>query len=116
MLSSCYHGGSANTTQDEERLIFSCFMTRGWLRQEENQYLAVPLEVAKTLPLRIQRLMGYAISEVRSGPSHDALARVVSDSMLTSPLQPMLGWVDFKDPLVVIDATNANRVAHKKPA
>ncbi|OAQ82524.1 phytanoyl- dioxygenase family protein [Purpureocillium lilacinum] len=92
MLSSCYHGGSANTTQDEERLIFSCFMTRGWLRQEENQYLAVPLEVAKTLPLRIQRLMGYAISE------------------------PMLGWVDFKDPLVVIDATNANRVAHKKPA
>ena len=92
MLSSCYHGGSANTTQDEERLIFSCFMTRGWLRQEENQYLAVPLEVAKTL------------------------ARVVSDSMLTYPLQPMLGWVDFKDPLVVIDATNANRVAHKKPA
>lgn len=33
MLSSCYHGGSANTTTDEERLIFSCFMTRGYLRQ-----------------------------------------------------------------------------------
>ncbi|KAJ6443236.1 phytanoyl- dioxygenase family protein [Purpureocillium lavendulum] len=90
MLSSCYHGGSANTTKDEERLVFSCFMTRGWLRQEENQYLAVPLEVAKRLPLRIQKLMGYATSE------------------------PMLGWVDFKDPLVVINPENAQRVAHKK--
>lgn len=64
MLSSCYHGGSANTTADEERLVFSCFMTRGWLRQEENQYLAVPLDVARDLPLRIQKLMGYATSEV----------------------------------------------------
>lgn len=64
MLSSCYHGGSANTTKDEERLVFSCFMTRGWLRQEENQYLAVPSETAKSLPLRIQKLMGYATSEV----------------------------------------------------
>lgn len=33
MLSSCYHGGSANTTQDEERLVYSCFMTKGYLRQ-----------------------------------------------------------------------------------
>ncbi|CAH0033150.1 unnamed protein product [Clonostachys rhizophaga] len=90
MLSSCYHGGSANRTEDEERLLFSCFMTRGWLRQEENQYLAVPLETAKKLPLRIQKLMGYATSD------------------------PMLGWVNFKDPLVVLDPRNAKRVAHKK--
>ncbi|KAH0848074.1 hypothetical protein AYO21_03565 [Fonsecaea monophora] len=34
MLSSCYHGGSANTTNDEERLLFSCFMTRGYLRYD----------------------------------------------------------------------------------
>ncbi|KAL2817062.1 hypothetical protein BDW59DRAFT_182334 [Aspergillus cavernicola] len=88
MLSSCYHGGSVNTTKDEERLLFSCFMTRGWLRQEENQYLAVPLEVAKTLPVRIQRLMGYVTSE------------------------PMLGWVDFKDPRSLLDPENAERVAH----
>lgn len=66
MLSSCYHGGSANTTTDEERLLFSCFMTRGYLRQEENQYLCVPPEVAKDLPVRIQKLLGYDISEVCS--------------------------------------------------
>lgn len=64
MLSSCYHGGSANTTKDEERLLFSCFMTRGYLRQEENQYIAVPVERAKQLPVRIQKLLGYTISEV----------------------------------------------------
>jgi ectoine hydroxylase-related dioxygenase (phytanoyl-CoA dioxygenase family) len=33
MLASCYHGGSSNTTADEERLVYSCFMTKGFLRQ-----------------------------------------------------------------------------------
>lgn len=33
MLASCYHGGSQNTTENEERLLYGCFMTRGWLRQ-----------------------------------------------------------------------------------
>ncbi|KAK0701344.1 hypothetical protein B0T21DRAFT_300532, partial [Apiosordaria backusii] len=33
MLSSCFHGGSANTTADQERLVYSCFMTKGYLRQ-----------------------------------------------------------------------------------
>ena len=30
-----------------------------WLRQEENQYLSVPHEVASTLPESLLRLMGY---------------------------------------------------------
>lgn len=33
MLSSCLHGGSANTTTDEERLVYCAFMTKGFLRQ-----------------------------------------------------------------------------------
>ena len=32
----------------------------GWLRQEENQYLSVPLEIARTLPDPLLRLIGYA--------------------------------------------------------
>ncbi|EME89570.1 uncharacterized protein MYCFIDRAFT_128824 [Pseudocercospora fijiensis CIRAD86] len=28
MFASCYHGGGSNTTEDEERLLYSCFMTR----------------------------------------------------------------------------------------
>jgi len=33
MLASCYHGGSANTTEDEERLVYGTFVTKGMLRQ-----------------------------------------------------------------------------------
>jgi ectoine hydroxylase-related dioxygenase (phytanoyl-CoA dioxygenase family) len=33
MLSSCYHGGSANTTTNEERLVFSAIAHKGYLRQ-----------------------------------------------------------------------------------
>ena len=31
-----------------------------WLRQEENQYLSTPAEIARTLPEPLLRLMGYA--------------------------------------------------------
>jgi len=34
----------------------------GWLRQEENQYLAVPPETARTLPENLQKLVGYQLS------------------------------------------------------
>jgi ectoine hydroxylase-related dioxygenase (phytanoyl-CoA dioxygenase family) len=33
---------------------------RAWLRQEENQYLSVPHEIARELPKDLLRLMGYA--------------------------------------------------------
>ena len=33
MFSSCYHAGSANMTTDQERLIYSCFAVKGYLRQ-----------------------------------------------------------------------------------
>ena len=36
MLASCFHGGSANVTKAEYRLVFGTFTTRSWLRQEEN--------------------------------------------------------------------------------
>lgn len=33
VLASCYHCGSANTTEDQEKLAYSCFMAKGYLRQ-----------------------------------------------------------------------------------
>ncbi|MDQ1465783.1 MAG: hypothetical protein QOH10_198 [Actinomycetota bacterium] len=56
---SVYHGGGANRS-DAVRVGMNVDYNVGWLRQEENQYLAVPLEVARTLPESLQRLMGYA--------------------------------------------------------
>jgi hypothetical protein len=53
-----YHGGGANLT-DETRIGVQCSYAVGWLRQEENQYLSVPLDIAKGLPVDLLRLMGY---------------------------------------------------------
>lgn len=57
---SVVHGGGANTTAAETRVGLAFGYTLGWLRQEENQYLAVPPDVAKDLPPDLQRLLGYA--------------------------------------------------------
>jgi ectoine hydroxylase-related dioxygenase (phytanoyl-CoA dioxygenase family) len=54
-----YHGGGANRT-DAVRLGLNITYVVSWLRQEENQYLSVPREVARELPRSLQRLMGYA--------------------------------------------------------
>jgi ectoine hydroxylase-related dioxygenase (phytanoyl-CoA dioxygenase family) len=53
-----YHGGGANRS-DVTRIGVQCSYVVGWLRQEENQYLSVPLGVARTLPVELLRLMGY---------------------------------------------------------
>ena len=78
MFGSCYHGGGANTTLDQERLLFSCFMTRGWLRQEENHYLAIDREKIKKLPRDVQMVAGYALSD------------------------PWCGWVESTDPMYIL--------------
>ena len=56
---SLYHGGGANRT-DEVRYGANITYNLSWLRQEENQYLSVPIEVARELPEPLQRLLGYA--------------------------------------------------------
>jgi ectoine hydroxylase-related dioxygenase (phytanoyl-CoA dioxygenase family) len=56
---SVYHGGGANQT-DGVRIGINITYCLGWLRQEENQYLSVPREVAATLPVEMLKLMGYA--------------------------------------------------------
>lgn len=61
-----YHGGGANQT-DETRYAVNITYNRSWLRQEENQYLAVPREVAKDLPEDLLRLMGYALGAYALG-------------------------------------------------
>jgi ectoine hydroxylase-related dioxygenase (phytanoyl-CoA dioxygenase family) len=58
-LGSIFHGGGANTTTDTSRSGMNVGYSLGWLRQEENQYLACPPEIARTLPEGLLRLMGY---------------------------------------------------------
>jgi ectoine hydroxylase-related dioxygenase (phytanoyl-CoA dioxygenase family) len=54
-----YHGGGANHSQ-QTRVGLNITYAVSWVRQEENQYLAVPHDIARTLPEPLLRMMGYA--------------------------------------------------------
>lgn len=63
---SVFHGGGANRS-DGDRIGINITYTLGWLRQEENQYLTCPPELAKTLPRELQALAGYAMGQYALG-------------------------------------------------
>jgi ectoine hydroxylase-related dioxygenase (phytanoyl-CoA dioxygenase family) len=66
-LSSLFHGGGANRTLNELRTSIRMSLIPGHLRQEENQYLAIPIEVVKRFPLKVQALLGYVTSPPACG-------------------------------------------------
>jgi ectoine hydroxylase-related dioxygenase (phytanoyl-CoA dioxygenase family) len=55
------HGAGANRTQNEWRYGVFLSYSLGWLRQEENQYLDTPPEVARTFPKALRRMVGYGM-------------------------------------------------------
>ena len=57
---SVYHGGGANRT-DRPRLGTILEYAASWLRPQENHILAVPRDVVRDLPQRLQELLGYNI-------------------------------------------------------
>jgi ectoine hydroxylase-related dioxygenase (phytanoyl-CoA dioxygenase family) len=78
-VGSVWHGGGPNRSADKWRIGMICGYSLGWLRQEENQYLAVPPAVAKDLPEQVQHLIGYKL--------HGSF----------------LGWVEGQDPHIVLE-------------
>ena len=61
-----FHGGGANTSNGD-RIGINLTYTLGWLRQEENQNLSCPPEIAKTLEPDLQALIGYAMGSYALG-------------------------------------------------
>jgi ectoine hydroxylase-related dioxygenase (phytanoyl-CoA dioxygenase family) len=59
-LGSVWHGGGANTT-GRARLGVILEYVASWLRPQENHFLAVPGDVVRQLPERLQELLGYNI-------------------------------------------------------
>jgi ectoine hydroxylase-related dioxygenase (phytanoyl-CoA dioxygenase family) len=57
---SMWHGGGANRT-GMRRLGLAIGYCVGWMRQQENQQLGIPREIAKTFSPRLRRLVGYGI-------------------------------------------------------
>lgn len=80
-FASLLHGGGANKSQKSRTGIVISYCL-GWLRQAENQYLAVPISIAQRLPERLQRLLGYFIHE------------------------PNLGCVEGRDPILLLQGEN----------
>ena len=82
-LGSLIHGGGSNTTHDYRTgmvLSYCC----GWLRQAENHYLAVPIEFARSLPTKLQQLLGYFVHK------------------------PNLGSIEGRDPIELLTNTDIN--------
>lgn len=57
-LGSTIHGGGANRSDSSRSGLISTY-SLGWVRQEENQYLCVPRDIADSYPENVRRLMGY---------------------------------------------------------
>jgi ectoine hydroxylase-related dioxygenase (phytanoyl-CoA dioxygenase family) len=57
-LQSTIHGGGANTASTPRSGLFISYAL-GWVRQEDNQYLLMPREVAESYPENVSRLLGY---------------------------------------------------------
>ena len=59
-VGSLWHGGGANRT-DQRRVGIAMNYCAGYIRQQENQQLGIPMEVAATFSPRLQELVGYGI-------------------------------------------------------
>jgi ectoine hydroxylase-related dioxygenase (phytanoyl-CoA dioxygenase family) len=83
-LGSTIHAGGANVTASERRRAMHVSYCLGWLRTEENQYLAAPLDTVRAMPRRSQELLGFAAHDaIRDGGGY-------------------LGVVDLQDPVELL--------------
>ncbi|KAL4758307.1 phytanoyl-CoA dioxygenase family protein [Aspergillus foveolatus] len=71
LFSSLYHGGGHNTTTNEHRLVFTTCAIRSYFRQEENQYLAVPMQRVREYDRDTQKFIGYSMSEPACGHANE---------------------------------------------
>ena len=63
---SVIHSGGANVS-NSDRVGINITYSLGWLRQEENQYLSCPPDIAASLPADLQRLIGYSMGSYALG-------------------------------------------------
>ena len=63
---SVIHAGGENRS-DGDRIGANITYALGWLRQEENQYLSCPPEIAKNLDSALQALIGYCMGSYAIG-------------------------------------------------
>lgn len=86
-----YHGAGENKSENVRQAVNLTYAV-GWVRQEENQYLTTPPEIAKTLPTDLLKMIGYDYGCFGLGYTGDfehpltALGREAGESMSTALL------------------------------
>jgi ectoine hydroxylase-related dioxygenase (phytanoyl-CoA dioxygenase family) len=81
---SLWHGGGANTT-DQRRVGIAMNYCAGFIRQQENQQLGIPRDIARGFPKRLRELVGYSV------------------------YNGLIGHIDKHDPMDVLEADPAGR-------
>lgn len=85
---SVIHSGGENRST-KPRTGINITYCLGWLRQEENQYLSCPPEIARTLEPELQELLGYTMGSYALGYYSD-------------PAMPRAGGSDIRPPEFVL--------------
>jgi ectoine hydroxylase-related dioxygenase (phytanoyl-CoA dioxygenase family) len=88
--SNLIHGSGDNRSNGPRRGM-ALHYNLGWLRQEENQFLSLPPEIARTLPEALARLVGYDFGA------------------------PYLGFVEAGHPLTLLRETTPADMARTSP-
>jgi ectoine hydroxylase-related dioxygenase (phytanoyl-CoA dioxygenase family) len=81
---SLWHGGGANRT-GRRRVGIAMNYCAGWVRQQENQQLGIPREIARRFSPRLRQLVGYGI------------------------YNGLVGHIDKRDPAFLLDDGSAPR-------
>jgi ectoine hydroxylase-related dioxygenase (phytanoyl-CoA dioxygenase family) len=79
---SLWHGGGANRS-GSVRVGIAMNYCAGWVRQQENQQLGIPREIARRFSPRLKELCGYA------------------------PYRDLIGHIDKRSPLELLDEPGA---------
>ncbi len=87
---SLWHGGGANTTS-ERRVGVAMNYCAGWIRQQENQQLGIPRDIAARFSPRLRQLCGYGI------------------------YRGLIGHIDKHDPVDLLDASNSEHIGSSDP-
>ncbi|MEH6582065.1 MAG: phytanoyl-CoA dioxygenase family protein [Halioglobus sp.] len=90
-----WHGGGENSLPDDSpdswRMGLAMNYCAGFIRQQENQQIGIPMDMIKTFPKRLQELIGFA------------------------PYHGVIGHIDRGSPMALFDSSNKHSLADVFP-
>ena len=90
-----WHGGGENTLPDNGpdswRMGLAMNYCAGFIRQQENQQIGIPMDMIKTFPKRLQELLGFA------------------------PYHGIIGHINRHSPMAMFDATHSHSLSNVFP-